>query len=99
MSTKERILGVLCYLGILLLVPFLWAAKSDNLKSHVNSGIIILAAWVLLLFVFQIPLFGIVLGLLLLISIIIFTVWGIYDAVRGFAAKIPGVEKVALIFK
>ena len=92
----EKFLSVLCYLGIFALIPIFWVKKSNLLKTHVGSGITILTLWVILLFVFQIPLVGIVLGILLLIACLIFCVWGIYDAVSGREAKIPGIEKVVV---
>lgn len=97
-GNREKVLATLCYLGILALIPVFWGIKSLQLKSHISSGIVVLALWVLLLFVFQIPLVGIVLGTLLLLSIIVFSIWGIYDAIKGAEAKIPGVEKVAVYF-
>ena len=95
MSKKERILAVLSYLLILALVPIAWRNKSAALNTHIRSGIVILALWVLLFFVFKIPLIGIVLGVLLLLSSLVFMIWGIIDAAKGMEAKIPGVEKVA----
>jgi len=95
---SEKVLMILCYMGILALVPIFWAHKSDLLKSHTRSGVVILLLWVILLYVFQIPLVGVLLGILLLIGCIISCIWGIYDASTGREAKIPVVEKLAGLF-
>lgn len=94
MDSKDKLLAVLSYLGILALVPILWKNKSAYLKSHSDNGVVILLSWVLLLFVFQIPFVGVLLGILLLIATLVFTVWGIVDASTNRDAKIPGLEKV-----
>ena len=94
MNTKEKILGILSYLGILALIPIIWKKKSQTLKTHSDNGIILLLVWVALLFVFQIPFVGVLLGILLLLATLIGTVWGIIDAFTGREAKIPGLEKV-----
>ena len=99
MNQKERVLAALSYLGILALIPIFWPDKSESLATHSRSGVVLLIWWVLLLFIFQIPLIGTVLGLLMLIAGMVFTVWGLYDALRGQEAKIPGVEKAADWFK
>lgn len=99
MNRKERVISVLSYLWILALVPILWREKSDKMNSHARSGLVLLILWILLFFIFRIPLVGVVLGVLTLIAILVFTVWGIYDAARGDEAKIPGVEKIAVYFK
>ncbi len=97
MNNKEKILAVLSYVLIFALIPIFWRGKSAVLKTHVDSGIVVLFLWVLLLFVFNIPLIGIIAGALLLLACIISMGWGIYDAVRGVEADIPGVEKVAAV--
>lgn len=99
MDQKERALASLSYLWILALIPILWRNKSETLYSHSRSGIVMLIWWLLLLFVLRIPLIGVILGILMVIAGLIFTIWGIYDAAKGQEAKIPGVEKVAAWFK
>lgn len=99
MRKKEKILAVLCYLWVLILIPIFIPRKSSNLKSHVYSGIVLLFLWSLIVFVLKIPFAGVLLGILLLIACLVFTVWGIIDAAKGKEAKIPGIEKISEILK
>lgn len=92
-----KVLMILCYLGILSLIPIFWAHKNELLKGHVRSGVVILLFWVFLLYVFQIPLVGVLLGILLLIACVVSCIWGIYDASTGREAKIPVIEKLAAL--
>lgn len=94
MPIKEKVLAVLSYLLILALIPILWRGKSDFVKSHARHGLVLLALWYFLLFIFQIPFLGVILGILWLLACLIFTVWGIVDAVLGKDAKIAGLDQV-----
>lgn len=94
MSRKEKVLAVLSYLGILALVPIFWMRKSDVLKTHSDNGLVILFIWIILLFIFQLPFVGVLIGILLTLGALICVVWGIVDAIAGKEAKIPGLEKV-----
>ena len=99
MDKKEKVLAIMAYLWILALVPIVWQNKSETLKSHARSGIVMLVLWLVLLFVFRIPLIGTIAGILLLLAGVVFMVWGIFDAARGKEAKIPAIEKLADLFK
>ncbi|OQB06554.1 MAG: hypothetical protein BWY19_00141 [bacterium ADurb.Bin212] len=99
MSKKEKFLAVLCYLWVLILIPIFVPRKSSNLNSHLYSGIVLLFLWSLVVFVLKIPFVGVLLGVLLIIACLVFSVWGIIDAAKGREAKIPGVEKISEILK
>ena len=43
---KNKIMGVLSYLGILVLIPILAAPQSKCARYHANQGFILLIAWV-----------------------------------------------------
>lgn len=99
MIVKDKIMSVLSYLLIFILVPLFIPRKSFNLKTHLNSGLVILFLWSLIIFVFQIPFIGVLLGVLMIIACLVFTIWGIVDAVSGKEAKIPGIEKIAVLLQ
>lgn len=99
MSKKEKFLAVMCYLWVLILIPVFIPRKSSNLGSHLHSGIVLLFLWSLIVFVLKIPFVGVLLGVLLMIACLVFTVWGIIDATKGRQAKIPGIEKISEILK
>lgn len=99
MNKKERVLAVVSYLWILLIIPMVWRKKSDQLLTHVYSGIVLFFIWSLIIFIFKIPFAGILIGILLMLACLVFTVWGIYDAVTGRDSKIPGIEKIVAVLK
>ena len=47
-AQDNKIMGILAYLGILVLVPILAAKDSPFAKFHANQGLIILIAWIAL---------------------------------------------------
>ncbi len=97
MDKKERVLAVVSYLWILLIIPIAWKNKSRQLLSHVYSGIVLFFLWSLIIFIFKIPFAGVLIGVLLMLACLVFTIWGIYDAVTGRDSKIPGVEKIVAV--
>jgi len=97
MDKKERVLAVVSYLWILLIIPIAWKNKSRQLLSHVYSGIVLFFLWSLIIFIFKIPFAGVLIGVLLMLACLVFTIWGIYDAVTGRDSEIPGVEKIVAV--
>ena len=98
---KNKVMGILAYLGILWLVPFLAAKDSPFAKYHCNQGIVLIlasiAAWIVnivldMVLVF-IPFLGwflmVVLHLCLVIGILVLAVMGIINAVNGACKPLP----------
>ncbi len=64
------ILGILCYLHVLVLIPLIFGRKSPFVQSHVKAGMALLFVWVLFALSFHIPLFPWVFFVYLVVSII-----------------------------
>ena len=99
-AEKNKILSLFSYIGILFLIPLLFAKDSKYAKYHTNQGIILCLYWLATVVVGSIV--GFVLGFtvilapiasiiatLLSISTILYMAFGIYNAVTGKAKKMP----------
>lgn len=83
------VLGVLCYLHVLVLIPLLFGRKSPFVQFHVRQGIALLFVWVLLAESFHLPLFPWLFFIYLVVAMII----GIGNVVRGRERALPVIGK------
>ena len=93
-SSGQKNIGmaVLCYLGILVLVPLLTEAKNDPfVKFHIKQGLVLLILDVIASIVAWIPFIGWILWLLIFILWII----GIVNAAGGKQTPLPVIGQYA----
>ena len=93
---KEKNVGmaVLCYLGILVLVPFLTDAKNDPfVKFHIKQGLVLLIFEVILGAISAVPVIGWIIGGLGWIFSVILFIMGIVNAVGGKEVELPVIGK------
>jgi len=86
-------MGLLCYLGILVIVPLLAVKAEDRdefLKSHLRQGIGLLAFYMIIGGLAQL-IGGLIGSIFSILSLILFvlTIIGIVNAVGGKIAKLP----------
>ncbi len=98
---KNKVMGILAYLGILWLVPFLAAKDSPFAKYHCNQGIVLILAWiaawivtiVLDMVLVFIPFLGwflmLVLHFCLFVGGLVLAVIGIINAANGACKPLP----------
>jgi uncharacterized membrane protein len=85
-SSKNIGMAILCYIGILVLVPLLTDAKNDSfVKFHIKQGLVLLIVEIIAGAISWIPVIGWLLG------IGVFIVWliGIINAASGKEEKLP----------
>ncbi len=104
--TKEdvegnKLMGVLAYLGILVLIPIFAAKESKFARFHANQGLVLLIVDIIFAIVSsilgQIPLIGWLLGLVIDIIIIALVVIGIINVCNGKAKELPLIGKFKLL--
>lgn len=93
-------MAVLCYLGILLIIPLLTDAKNEAfVKYHLKQGIVLLIAGVAIGVISWIPVIGWLVGMVG--GIVMFVLWlmGIIAAASGEEKELPIIGKYASNFK
>ncbi len=96
---KENLWAILCYLGILIIIPFLIAKNNSFVKYHIKQGLVLLAlsfiAWLL-------PMthdsFDFVSGIIN-IAIFILSIIGIINVVQNREKELPLVGQFSKYFK
>ncbi len=94
MSKKDErtLMAILCYLGILVLIPLLTSHKKDPfVKFHIKQGLVFLIAGVIVGAISWFPVFGWAAGILLFILFII----GIVNAATGKQKELPIIGQFA----
>ncbi len=98
---KNKVFGILAYIGILFLVPLLAAPESKFAKFHANQGLtlfiaecILGVAWWILVFI---PVLGWLIGFAAWVTLIVLSVMGLINAANGKMEKLPLVGDIELI--
>ena len=105
---QNKIMGVLAYIGILFLVPFLAAPNSPYSRFHANQGLVLFVAefvygiiFGILSFILAIiPIIGwIAILLLALVNIVflVFMILGIINACSGEIKPLPIIGSITII--
>lgn len=93
-STGKNIgMAVICYLGILVLIPLLTDAKSDPfVKFHIKQGLVLLITSIIVQIgwvIYWIPIIGQIIAGLVYLGIFILWLMGIINAASGKEEKLP----------
>ncbi len=93
---NNRVMGVLSYLGILVLIPLFAAKESPFARFHCNQGIVLAVAEVVVSIAFRIlrklPLIGWIFSIIAAlagIGMFVLAVIGIINAANGRAKELP----------
>ncbi len=103
-AEKNTVMALLCYLGILIIVPLVTEAKKEAyVKFHIKQGIILLIGWVVMwpvsIILGFIPILGWVLIFLLWIFLIVLNIIGIVNSLTKKESELPIVGKYAAKIK
>ena len=101
-AQDNKIMGILAYLGILVLVPIFAAKDSPFAKFHANQGLLLCIVWLALYIVIRIfwaISLGIIAGLLSLgyLGILVFAIIGIINAAKGEMKELPLIGKFTIL--
>ena len=95
-SSDEKLLGAICYIFLLCLIPLLGKKGSEFAQFHAKQGLVLVIAWFLVWILGMIPILGwmiiLPLGFLLLILL---SVYGFLNAFTGRKVELPIIGKYA----
>ena len=97
-AEKNLLMGILSYIGILVIIPFLVAKDDPFVKFHIKQGLVLvvieLAAWVLGAMLWQL---WMLLNLVNLATLVL-SIIGIVNVVQGTQKELPLVGSYAKYF-
>jgi uncharacterized membrane protein len=102
----NKVMGILAYLGILVLVPLFAAKESKFARFHANQGLILLicaiiwqiVAYILMFFLAKIGLsfLSIIISLLSIVFLVLIII-GIINAAKGEMKELPIIGKFRIL--
>lgn len=95
-SGNDKLMGVLCYLGILIIIPFLMAKDSKFVKFHLNQGLILIVVGLIAYVAGWVPAIGSLVSNLLSIACFVLMIIGIVNVVQDKEAQLPIIGKYNL---
>ena len=99
MEQKNTLMGILCYLGPLVIISLVAAKDDAFVKFHIKQGLVLLVIealmWVLGMFMWQFWIFYQIVNL----GVFILSIVGILNVVNGKEADLPLVGQFAKQFK
>ncbi len=96
---KNTGMAILCYFGILVLIPFLTDAKNDPfVKFHIKQGLVLLITYLIVGVITAIPVIGWMIGGIAWILLLILFIMGIVNAAGGKEVELPVIGKFGSSF-
>jgi uncharacterized membrane protein len=93
-TDNNKVMAVLCYIWILWLVPLLTDAKDNEfVKFHINQGIVLTIAWIILSVINIIPILGQIIFIIGSVVLFIFMIMGILTALKMESKELPVIGK------
>jgi len=97
---KNTGMAILCYLGILILVPLLTDAKNEAfVKFHLGQGIVLIIASIAISVINVIPIIGQIISILGGLAVFILWIMGIINAAGGQEKELPVIGQYGAKFK
>lgn len=87
---NKTLMGVLCYLGILIIVPFAMAKDDPFVKFHLKQGLILVIVELVVWFALQMFLWQLwMLWQLVNLATVIFSILGIVNVINNKMEQLP----------
>ncbi len=97
-AESNKVMGILAYLGILVLVPILAAKESAFARFHANQGLVLLLLWAATWILGMMLPWGMGMIIMVLqIAIFVLAIIGIINAVGGKMKPLPVVGNITLL--
>ena len=93
-SSENTVMGILCYLGILVLVPML-ASKDEFIRYHVKQGFVLMLLGLGAFVINLIPILGWIVSSVVTVFCFVCAVMGIINVTSGKKEPLPVIGKSA----
>ena len=96
-DSNKKLYCILAYIGILWLIGLIQLPKDEDVKFHVNQGIVISIAMVALRIIAIIPVIGWIVSAVGWIGILVLAIMGIIAANNGERKELPLIGKIKIL--
>lgn len=94
------LMGILAYLGPLVIIPFLMAKEQPFVKFHIKQGLVLLAVWIVFMVLMEMFFWSSLslLTSLINLGLLVLTIIGIINVVQKKEAELPLIGHLAQKF-
>lgn len=97
-SQNETLMGILAYIGILVIIPYLMAKNNPFVKFHIKQGLVLVAIEIIVMIAAQmIYMLAPILGLVN-IAVLVLSIIGIINVIQKKQANVPLVGQFSKYF-
>lgn len=96
-AEDNKLISILCYFGILFLIPYLTKQDSEFVKFHSNQGLVLFILALLSGVVSKIPFVGWMIGAVCGVFIFVCFVMGIVNVLNGDMKKLPLIGEIEIL--
>lgn len=96
-SENDKIMGILAYIGILVVVPLFAGGNSKFVKYHANQGLVLFIAMVLTNILWVFPFLGWVAAPAVGFLLLVLAIMGIINVVNNEMKPLPLIGGIKLI--
>jgi len=96
-DSNKKLYCILAYIGILWLIGLIQLPKDEDVKFHVNQGIVLSIAMVALSIIAIIPVIGWIVSAVGWIGILVLAIMGIIAANNGERKELPLIGKIKIL--
>ena len=93
----NKLISVLCYFGILFLIPYLVKQDSPFVKFHSNQGLVLFILGLIVGVVSKIPFIGWVIGAVCGVFIFVCFILGIVNVLSGNMKQLPLIGSIEIL--
>jgi len=97
-SDNRKVMAILAYIGPLVIVSYILAAKDPFVKFHVKQGLVLFVTWVAIWIITTIVIFFAPIAMLIQLAIAVLSILGIINVINNKEAELPIVGKFSHIF-
>lgn len=98
-QADQTLMGILAYLGILIVIPFFTESKNNPfVKFHIKQGLVLLIAEIIATVLVAIPFFGWFLSPLIWLASVAFSIVGILNVLNKQTKELPVIGHMASKF-
>lgn len=94
---KNKLISIVCYLGVLFIIPLFVAKDSPFVRFHTNQGLLLFLFSLLTSVAGLIPYIGWIFAAVISIFNVLLMIVGVLNAVKGEAKELPVIGKFRIL--
>ena len=96
-AADNKLISILCYFGILFLIPYLTKPESPFVKFHSNQGLVLFLLALVSGAVGKIPILGWIVGAVCGVFVFVCFILGIVNVCNGDMKKLPIIGEIEIL--